>query len=246
MRRFQKFIFAGAVGIALAGPGTAFGWGDSFSFGDSWNPGVSRSSWSTPNWGTSYSSPNWSRRGWNQPGWGGPAYYPPPRGHYYPRPSAYDRTQMKDNRQRLMSNHDDAMDSLADMLYGKFRFDREDAIQEAREIVTNSGQIMLHNFHPGAIATSGSYAAPTFWGNEEAFKSYADVMKAAAEALATELEKRPTAEEGAMYPRRSRGFDYSGSSDGQDEPISPQVFTKFHELASTCQACHGYFRLRKW
>jgi len=246
MHRFQKIILTGAIGMALVGPGTAFGWGDSFSFGDSWNPGASKSSWSTPNWGTSYSSPNWSRRGWNQPAWGGPAYYPPPARQYYPRPSVYDRTQMKDNRQKLMSNHDDSMDSLADMLYGKFRFDRDDAIQKAREIETNSGQIILHNFHPGAIATYGSNTAPTFWGNEEAFKSYADVMKAAAVALAEELEKRPTDEEGAIYAGRSRGFVYQKPGGNDVEPISPQVFTKFHELASTCQACHGYFRLSKW
>jgi len=241
MRTFKPFILASVTSIALAVPGSAAAFGDSFSFGDSWNPGASRSSWSTPNWGTSYSSPNWSRRGWS-----GPAYYPPPPRQYYPRPSMYDRTQMKDNRQKQMSSHDDAMDSLADMLYGKFRFDRDDAIQRAREIETNSGQIMLHNFHPGAIATYGSNAAPTFWGNEDAFKSYADAMKVAATALAIELEKRPTAEEGAIYPGRSKGFDYRRQDGDQDKAISPEVFTKFHGLASTCQACHGYFRLPKW
>jgi cytochrome c556 len=145
-----------------------------------------------------------------------------------------------------MSNHDDAMDGLADMLFGKYRFDRNEAIVLAREIEMNASQNLLQNFHPGAIATHDSNTAPTFWGNQEAFKSYVDALKGAAGALAKELEKQPKEGETVMYPRKSKGFEYRRSFGNDAEPISSEVFTKFNELGSTCQTCHSYFRIPGW
>ena len=182
MQKSDSLITAIVASITLVISGPLYAWGDSFSFGDSWGEDFGKSSWSTPNWSTSYSYPSWGRRSWGAPAWGGPGYYsPPPAGYYYPPPriNAYDRTMMKDRRQSLMSKHDDAMDSLADMLYGRYRFDREDAIDYARQIEMDSGQNMMRDFHPGAVVTSGSHTAPTYWGNEQAFRANADVLKAA-------------------------------------------------------------------
>ena len=242
MSTFSQFIMISIASAALVNSGSATAWGDSFSIGDSWNSGRSGSSWSTPNWDTSYSTPSWGGSRW-----GGPNYYPRPGGYYYhPRISPYDRNTMRQKRQAHMSNHDDAMDGLADMLYGKFRFDREEAIELAREVEASSDQNLLRNFHPGAIATRDSRTAPTLWGNEKAFKSYVDALKVAAVALAKELEKRPATEEGKLYPRSSKGFEYRRSFGNDAEPISSEVFTKFNELASTCQTCHSYFRIPGW
>ncbi len=246
MQKSDSLITAIVASITLVISGPLYAWGDSFSFGDSWGEDFGKSSWSTPNWSTSYSYPSWGRRSWGAPAWGGPGYYsPPPAGYYYPPPriNAYDRTMMKDRRQSLMNKHDDAMDSLADMLYGRYRFDREDAIDYARQIEMDSGQNMMRDFHPGAVVTSGSHTAPTYWGNEQAFRANADVLKAAAEALRKELEKRPTAEEGVMYPRRDKGFDYRPRFGTDEDPISPAVFEKFNAVANTCITCHSYFRM---
>jgi cytochrome c556 len=167
--------------------------------------------------------------------------------HYYPRLDSYDRSTMKDRRQRFMSQHDDAMDSLADMLYGKYRFDREDAIELAHEIELLSNENLWNNFHPGAVVTAGSNTSTALWGNEEAFKSYADAMRTAATGLRTELQKTPKQGESAIYANRSKGFDYRKPSDGEAvEPMSPEIFGKFDNLASSCRACHAYFRLPDW
>ena len=242
MHKFSKPVLTSIAIAALivSGSAAAFSFGESFN--DSWSSGNSGSTWNTPNWDTSYSTPSWGGSRW-----GGPRHYPAPRGsNYYPRVSPYDRNMMRQRRQAQMSNHSDAMDGLADMLYGKFRFDREEAIDLAREIEMNTDQNLLRNFHPGAVATHDSRTAPTLWGNEKAFKSYVDALKATAGALAKELEKRPKAEEGALYPRQSKGFEYRKSFGNDAEPISSEVFTKFNELASTCQTCHSYFRIPGW
>jgi len=238
MYKFSKPILTGITIAAITASGSvaAFSFGESFN--ESWGSGNSGSSWGTPDWGTSYSTPNSN--------WRGQRYYPGPGNYNYPPVSPYDRNQMRERRQVQMSDHDDSMDSLADMLFGKFRFDREEAIELAQEIEASSGQDLLRNFHPGAVATHDSRTAPALWGNEKAFKSYANAMRLAAVALAEELKKRPKAEEGALYPRRSRGFEYRRSFGNDADPIAPTVFEKFNKLSSTCQTCHSYFRIPGW
>lgn len=253
MNKLKILILASITSFLLINSGPIIAWGDSFSFGDSWNEDFGKSSWSTPNWGTSYSYPSWfrsPRRSWGGPAWGGPTwgapgYYRPPAGYFYPPPriNSYDRTTMKLRRQGLMGRHDDAMDSLADMLYGRYRFDREDAIDYARQIENDSGLNMVRDFHPGSVVTDGSHTAPTLWGNEQTFRANADTLKVAAEALRKELEKQPKEGEGVMYPRRDKGFDYRPRSGTENDPISTGVFDKFNDLAATCIACHSYFRI---
>ena len=253
MYKAKTLILASFTSFLLINSGPIIAWGDSFSFGDSWKEDFGKSSWSTPNWGTSYSYPSGfggRRGGWGSPMWGGrnwgsPGYYRPPTGYYYPPPriNSYDRTTMRLRRQGLMSKHDDAMDSLADMLYGRYRFDREDAIDYARQIENDSGLNMVRDFHPGSVVTDGSHTAPTLWGNEQTFRANADALRVAAEALRQELEKQPKEGEGAMYPRRDKGFDYRPRYGTDDDPISSDVFDKFNDLAATCIACHSYFRI---
>ncbi len=221
---------------ALSFSGLALSWGNSFSVGDSWNSNKSGGSWSTPNWG--WSADNNANR------WNGPGYYPP-QGYYYPPyMSPYDRNKMKMDRQQLMSDHDDAMDSLSDMLYGRFRFDRNNAINMARRIEHASGDNLSRYFQTGSIAASGSNTAPSYWGNEETFKTNADALKVAAQAMADELTKKPTGEEAALYPRMHKGFDYRARPGVNADPISPQIFDRFNELAAACTTCHAGFRMR--
>jgi|GEM_PF-1568473 len=240
MHKFFKPVLTGIAIAAFAASGSAVAFSFSESFNDSWSSGKSGSSWSTPNWGTTYNTPSWGP--WSS----GPRYYPRPGTYYHPRISPYDRNMMRQKRQALMSNHDDAMDGLADMLFGKFKFNRDEAIALAREIEMNANQNMLKNFHPGAVATHDSNTAPTYWGNEEAFKSYVDALRVAARNLALELGKRPKDGEGVMYPRQSKGFEYRRSYGNDADPISSEVFTKFNEVAATCQTCHSYFRIPGW
>ena len=261
MQKLKVALLASVVSMSLAGSGSVLGWGDSFSFGDSWGEDFGKSSWSTPDWGSSYSTPSWFGGGrrpwggpayggpaWGGPAWGAPSYYAPPGGYYYqpPRLDSYDRTIMKDKRQALMERHDDAMDKIADMLYGRYRFDREETLDNAKHIELDATQNMLRHFHPGAIATSGSHTAPTFFGNEAAFKANADALAAAAKALAEELQKKPGSDESALYPRKSKGFDYRPRSDTENDPVSPAIFDRFNELAGTCITCHSYYRLPDW
>ena len=106
----------------------------------------------------------------------------------------------------------------------------------AREIEAGAGHALVRNFHPGSIATDESHASPAFWGNEATFKANADALKTAAAALAEELARRPTDEEGAVYSDHGRG----------DEPVSPDIWAKFNDVANACRACHATFRGPKW
>ncbi len=178
---------------------------------------------------------------WASPYWAGPGYAP---WHMPPRLSGYDRLRMKHRRQRQMDNHEDAMESLNDMLFGGFGFDREKAIKLARKIQSSSGAALSGNFHRGSIATSGSRAAPSIWGNEESFKANAKVLQETAKALALELGKRPTAEEGAVFLKT--GAPYKAPKDRKDEPVSPAVWEKFNDLSDACFACHMRFRGYEW
>ena len=246
MQRIRKTLLATLLGLALGSAGTVhagFSFGDSnFSFGDDddwWGPG-----WGNPYWGSPYGGPGWGDPRWNSGGgrgWGpgyAPAYGPWGAGPYGmpPRLGSFDRTKMRLDRQRQMSNHDDAMEELGDMLYGRYRFEREKAIELAREIEAGAGHALVRNFHPGSIATDESHASPAFWGNEATFKANADALKTAAAALAEELARRPTDEEGAVYSDHGRG----------DEPVSPDIWAKFNDVANACRACHATFRGPKW
>jgi cytochrome c556 len=234
MQQFRKTLLASLLGLALGAAGTSqagFSFGDSnFSFGDDddWRgPG-----WGHPYWGAPYPA---------APAWGpgtGPMQAPPAYPYYLPprRLNSYDRTMMRLRRQRQMDNHNDAMEELGDMLYGRYIFDREEAIKLAREIEASAGDALIHNFHPGSIAQDGSHATPAFWGNEKTFKANADALKTAAAALAEELEKRPGKDEGPVYPKRS----------SDDDPISKEIWSRYNAVASTCRACHATFRGPEW
>jgi cytochrome c556 len=145
---------------------------------------------------------------------------------------------MRQKRQRQMSNHGDAMEELGDMIYGRYRFEREEAIELARQIEAAAGPALIRNFHPGAIATDGSHTTPAFWGNEATFKANADGLKAAAGALADELEKG-LVQEGAGTTDGARGWRY-------EKPVSPEVRNSFNRVANTCRACHATFRGPEW
>lgn len=229
MQQYRKTLLAGLIGLVFGAGGTAqadFSFGDSsFSFGDD-------DDWYGPRWGAPY----WGNPYGAAPGWG-PANGPWAAPYYMPpRLNSYDRTMMRLNRQRQMGHNDDAMEELGDMLYGRYIFDREEAIKLAREIEATGGDALIRYFHPGSIATDESHTTPAFWGNEKTFKANADALKSAAAALAEELEKRPGDGERAVYPQRSRDQD----------PISPEIWKKYNQLANTCRACHATFRGPEW
>lgn len=142
-----------------------------------------------------------------------------------------------------MNRHSDAMDELGDMIYGRYRFERVEALELARQIEAGAGNALMRNFHPGAIATDGSHTTPAFWGNEATFKANAEALQAAAKTLADELEKGlQTAEETdeaaqeGRYQRRWR----------DEEPVPPEVRKKFNQVANACRACHATFRGPEW
>lgn len=233
MRAFKKIVSAGLIGLALGAVGSAQ---SGFSFGDDddhwWGP----PGWGNPYWGAPYAAP----------GVGYPAYTPwgsPPPYYLPPRLDSYDRSMMRLGRQRQMNRHSDAMDELGDMIYGRYRFERVEALELARQIEAGAGNALMRNFHPGAIATDGSHTTPAFWGNEATFKANAEALQAAAKTLADELEKGlQTAEETdeaaqeGRYQRRWR----------DEEPVPPEVRKKFNQVANACRACHATFRGPEW
>lgn len=227
MRKLNKTLIACAIGLGLAGGVNAF----SFSVDDD----------------DGYYAP-YATPGWGGPGWG-PGYYnpwvAPPTGFWYPPLPSYDRSQMKRGRQRRMDNFDDAMNELRDMLYGGADFERTRAIQIARKIEATSGHALTGNFHPGSVVTTGSRTTTALWGNEEAFKANAEALRLSAGALADELAKRPTEEQGAVYLSK-RSEEYGRKKDYEEVPVSPQIWKKFNALSDTCVACHSAFRGRGW
>ena len=79
----------------------------------------------------------------------------------------------------------------------------------------------------------------SLWGNEEMFKASAVKMQQAAKALAAELAKKPSKEEGAVYLRAERqGLDDSTAT----AAVSPQLKNTFDALSNTCNECHRNFR----
>lgn len=177
----------------------------------------------------------------------GPAYNPwmaPPPYAYYPRLRSFDRSTMVRNRQRSMDAHGTTMRRLHGILYGSSGFDRAQAIKLARKIEMTSGLVLTGNFHPGSVAAYRSNTTPALWGNEQAFRANAQALQATANALAKELEKQPSAEQGAVYlsTRRSR-FD-------REKPgsvaVSPGIWEKYNALSNICVSCHRGFRGRDW
>lgn len=257
MKKITTLLLAGAMGMAVAGSAQAF----SFNFGDNddWGP------WGHPYWG----APRWAAPGWQQPGWPAPQTVQPPGKtegagkqpqqapamtyapvpmpyHMYgpPRLNPSDRFLLKHRRQRQMNDHQDAMEKLSAMLFGSSGFDRDKALELTRDIQAASGAALSGNFHKGSIATYGSRAAPAIWQNEQAFKGNAKALQEAAKALALELDKRPTAEEGAIFLRM--GSPYIPPKDRKVEPVSPEVWEKFNDLSGSCYACHNKFRGFTW
>lgn len=175
--------------------------------------------------------------------WGGSPFYRP-WGHFYPpQLPHYDRLTMVRERQEMMGQEMDAMTRLRDLLYGKYGFDRAEAIQLARKIELTSGAALTSNFHPGAVRQYDSRTTPAYWGNEQTFKAHAEALKAAAASLAAELEKKPTEEQGAVY--LSTGRTEYGAPDDKT-PVSPAIFEKFNTLSNTCEGCHDNFRGHRW
>ncbi len=163
---------------------------------------------------------------------------------YYPRIPSYDRSTMVRNRQDIMDTHDETMNQLRELLYGRYGFDRAVAIKLARKIELISGTALTGNFHPDTVSTFSSRTTPNLWGNEQAFKANAQALQAAAKDLARELEKQPTAEEGAVsLPRRSIAYR-------RDEPetvtVSAGIWEKFNTLSNVCVSCHTGFRRPGW
>jgi len=204
------------------GIGTAHGF--TFNFGDDDDYPY----WGYPNWGSIYN-----------PG------YAPPANYYYRRPSSYDRSNMVRKRQRMMDTHDETMDQLSELLYGRYGFDRAQAIKLTRKIEAASSYALTDNFHPSTVTTSRSRTTPFLWGNEQTFKANAHALQSAARALAKELEKQPTAEEGAIYlPKRSRSFDRL--KEPETVPVSAGIWEKFNTVSNVCSSCHRSFRRSSW
>jgi len=179
------------------------------------------------------------------PYWGH-AYSPwvAPPAYYYPRLPSYDRSTMVRKRQQMMSTHDETMNRLNELLYGRYGFDRAVAIKLARKIELTSGSSLTGNFHPDAVATFSSRTTPALWGNEQTFKANAQALQAAARDLAKELEKQPTAKEGAIYlPKRSISF---GRDEPETVPVSAGIWEKFNALSNVCASCHSGFRGSNW
>jgi len=93
------------------------------------------------------------------------------------------------------------------------------------------------------VVTTGSHTTLALLNNQEAFKANAQALQAAAAALAEELAKRPTAEEGAIYLPKERAY---GKEEPETEAVSPKIWEKFNALSETCVACHSNFRGRGW
>lgn len=223
--QMRKSLFVVVLGAFLFGLGSAHA--ISFNFGDDyWGPGY---------WGPGYGAP-----GYGAPGYGG--YYPPPRLR------SHDRQVMKMQRQSMMSDHDDALEDLFEMLYEGRGFDRTEAVKLAREIEVGAGVNMLRDFHPGSVVTDGSHAAPSVYGEPEAFKVNAEALKGAAAELAEALAVKPTEGLAVFLTRKNAVFECQlGDRECAKEPIDPKVWEKFNALSSTCNACHSKFRgLGSW
>lgn len=175
------------------------------------------------------------------PYWGAPFYRPLNPYFYMPQLPSYDRSTMVRNRQDLMDRNTDAMQALQELLYGRYGFDRAEAVKLARKIELSSGYAMSRHFHPGAVRDMSSHVRPTYWGNEQTFQANAQALQAAAKDLADELSKTPTEAEGTVMLRKR----WSGG-DEEREAVSAKVWDKYNNLSNTCVSCHHSFRGPSW
>lgn len=173
------------------------------------------------------------------PGWIEAPGQPTPRYGYYPQMKSIDRSRMVYYRQRQMQNLASAMTRLRDQISGRDDFDRAHTIKLAEYIASQSGDSLLRNYHPGSVMDDDSRTTRALWGNEELFKSSAAKTRDAAKALAAELAREPTKEQGAVYlrtDRRGRG------ADAETAAVSADLRNKFDELSNSCNSCHRSFR----
>jgi cytochrome c556 len=172
------------------------------------------------------------------PSWVESYWQPAPR-YYYPQMDSFDRSRVVEGRQRHMQRRASTMSQLSNLLSGRYGFDRAQAVQLARNIERSAGWALTRNFHPGAVIDTDSRTTRSLWGNEQMFRANAETLQSAARALAEELEKTPTAEQGAVYLR-------TRSKPGDDEvttaAVSSQVWQKYSDVSNTCHACHRNFR----
>lgn len=180
------------------------------------------------------------------PVWAAPGYAPAP-GYFRPRLPSYDRHVLKSNRQKMMDNHQDALNELSAMLYGGKGFDRSEAVRIARSIQAGSGIQLQRNFHPGSVVTSGSRALPSVMNDQEGFRAHADALSAAAGALAEALMEKPAREDAILLRRRDAAFACEkGDEACAKVAVDPSVWEKFNALSATCEGCHVGFRGFGW
>ncbi len=160
--------------------------------------------------------------------------------YFYPRLPYWQRNEMVDRRKAQMERKRSGMHELGDMLYTQEGFDRTRAIQIARAIEAGAGQTMSQDFHPGAVATYRSRTTLALWGNRQAFEGNSLALQAAAKALADELVKQPTVEQGAVMLRQ-RSDPYAEPSNKQ-VAVSPDVWQRYNEVSAICDHCHSSYR----
>lgn len=228
MQQLRKTLIAFLI-LFFTAMGAAQGF--SFDFGDDDDDYRFRG---YPYWGNAFNP-------WFAPS---PHYYYP-QGYYYPRrPSSIERSTMVRERQQVMDTHGDTLEQLGELLYGDSGFDRAQAIKLALKIEVASGLALTDNFHPSTVTTTGSETGPALWGNPQTFKANALALQTAAKDLANELQKQPTAEEGAVYlPKRSRSF---AREEPETVPVSPGIWKKFNNMSNICANCHREYRGASW
>jgi len=177
------------------------------------------------------------------PGWIEAPGQPAPKYGWYPQMRSFDRSRMVYYRQRQMKQLASAMTRLRSQISGRDEFDRAHAIQLAEYIENQSGDALLRNYHPGSVMDDESRTTRSLWGNEELFKNSAVKMQDAAKALAEELAKEPSKEQGAVYLRAKRqGRD----ADTETAAVSPDLKNKYDALSNSCNDCHRKFRSQYW
>ena len=173
------------------------------------------------------------------PGWIEAPGQPAPKYGWYPQMRSFDRSRMVYYRQRQMQQLAAAMTRLQKQIAGRDEFDRKHAIQLANYIEGESGDELLRNYHPGSVMDDQSRTTRALWGNEDMFKAAAVKTQEAAKALAAELAKEPTKEEGAVFLRAKRAGPDEGA---ETAAVSPQLKNKFDALSNACNSCHRSFR----
>lgn len=149
-------------------------------------------------------------------------------------------------RQTIMREHGYAMDDLSRMFTGRRTFDRDEAIELARELEAGFGTPLLKDFAPGAVV-AGSRTAPWTWRNFGAFQGYTVAARQSAARLAEALETEPTAQtisqKGIWVPGHARAMAPLSMGDGA---IPLEAVQEYSRLNATCYSCHRLFRGLRW